>query len=119
MKRQESIRLTAGELSALTKSAAAAGSFSRHGASSGAPCWRTLIRDIAAGHVRLTPREGARRDWKANPAYPPAWWVGPKMLVLEAVIRSGMSEEELTAGGLERHGRHLVAPWKKWKGGDA
>ena len=46
-----SIRLTAAEEAALRKIASHHGSLSRHGRTSGAPSWRILVQDIAAGRL--------------------------------------------------------------------
>ena len=126
------IRLSAKQLEKLNSIAAAHGTLSRSGATSGEPSWRVLISAIADGTLtvkdptkRWEPKEPKekkkRKPFRAHPRFPSKWWHPTEMddmPVADALDASGYPLDELVAAGLivVDDGKNLIAPadWSGW-----
>lgn len=129
-----SIRLSDEEIEALLEIAAENRAFSCSGVTTGKPSWRALVHGIAAKRITCgvqcrpakSPAEPkapkAKKPWKGYWKHRASWWEpyeGNFMLTGEVVEKSGLTVEQLVAGGLllTDDGEMVESPakWGGWK----
>ena len=110
-------------------------SLAKAGPTTGKPSWRAMINDLGSGKIFLTrsknqpaksPAEPkapkAKKPWKGYWKHRASWWEpydGNFMLTGEVVEKSGLTVDQLVAGGLmlADDGETVESPakWGGWK----
>lgn len=135
-RKPDRIHLSESERNALLAIAGEHDCRAKSGVTAGSPSFRILIQDIASGRLGVISRKpgdstkavtaskvkGEKKPWKGFWKFRAKWWKpidDSTMMVDDAVAASGMTVDQLVAGGLglSECGQWLVPPdrWKGWK----
>jgi hypothetical protein len=134
MMQTHSVRMRDEHVKILNAAAAKVGALSKTGSTYGQPSWRAMLHDIVEGRLDVVEKGAkakppaepkppkAKKPWKGYWKHRASWWEpddGNAMLTGEVVQKSGLTVDQLVAGGLLliEDGNFVQSPakWGGWK----